>query len=745
MIKMIHVNENEKSFHLTNGKLSYLFRVMEETNILEHLYYGKAIQTMSSYDYLIEREVRPSNNLYEGNHTTSLEHVRQESPVYGTTDFRYPAVEIQYDDGDYLSHFDYVGYEVQKGKQKIKGLPMTFSDEESAETLIIQMKDQYSELELYLLYTIFENQSVLVRSSKMINNGTNTLSIERLMSMSIDFPENEFDFIHLYGAWARETHVERKPLIRGVQQISSTRGASSHVHNPFMALPRPSSTEQQGEVFGFHFVYSGNFLGQVEVDSYDVTRVMMGINPYQFSWKLNPQEEFQTPEVVMVYSDQGINGMSQTYHSFYLDHLVHPRWARNSRPILINNWEATYFNFTEDKIMEIVEEAKQLGIDLFVLDDGWFGKRNDDSSSLGDWTVDEAKLPNRMKGLIQKIHEKGLKFGLWFEPEMISKGTSLFNEHPEWLIGHPNKNISHGRNQFVLDFSRKEVVEAIFQQMDAILEGNKIDYVKWDMNRYISEAYSNNLSSNQQGEVFHRYILGVYELYEKLLEKYPDLLIESCAGGGGRFDPALLYYAPQTWASDDTDAVERLKIQYGASMVYPLSSIGAHVSAVPNHQVGRKTSLKMRGDVALFGTFGYELDPTELTNDEKTEIKQQILFVKEYQELIFNGDFYRLFSPFEENETAWMVVSKDKKEALVGHYRVLAGPNPPYKRLRLQGLLENSAYTVNDEKQIRYGSDLMNVGLVLGGNFIGRANDYWAQEKEGDFSSRIYYLKSKEN
>ena len=742
MAEMIIVNEQNQSFHLTNGDVSYLFRVMEETKVLEHLYYGKAIQTLGSLDYLIEREVRPSNNLYEGNHTTSLEHVKQEAPVYGTTDFRYPAVELAYPDGDHISHFEYSSYHIEKGKQTIKGLPMTYAKAEEAETLILRLKDRYSDLELELYYTIFKAFPVITRRSKLINKGQDTIAIKRLMSMSLDFADNQYDFIHLHGAWAREAHLERKPLIRGVQQIGSTRGASSHVHNPFMALARPHTTESMGEAFGFQLVYSGNFMGQLEMDSYDVTRVMLGINPYQFTWQLMADETFETPEAVMVYSQEGLSDMSQTFHQFYKDHLINPKWAHQSRPILINNWEATYFNFTEEKIMTIVDEAKALGLDLFVLDDGWFGQRNDDSTSLGNWTVDANKLPNGIEGLIQKVHDKGLKFGLWFEPEMLSKGTPLFEEHPDWILGHPNKNISHGRNQFVLDFSRPEVVEAIYQQMDAILDGNAIDYVKWDMNRYISEAYSTALAANQQGEVFHRYILGVYDLYERLLAKYPDLLIESCAGGGGRFDPALLYYAPQTWTSDDTDAVERLKIQYGTSMTYPLSAIGAHVSAVPNHQVGRMTPLKMRGDVAMFGTFGYELDPTQLTDEEKEEIKKQVAFVKAHQDLIFDGDFHRILSPFEGNETAWMVVSKDKKEAIVGYYRVLAGPNPPYKRLPLRGLDKDTLYKVNEEETNRFGDDLMNIGLLFGGNYINRAGEYWGREKEGDYFSKIYVLKA---
>lgn len=739
---MIYVNEQNKEFHLTNGIVSYIFRVMEKTHVLEQLYYGKAILHQDDFSHLIEREIRPSNNQFEGDHTSSLEHVKQEMPVYGTTDFRYPAVEVQYPDGDTISSFEYSDYRIIEGKEQLPGMPTTFADGKQAQTIILSLKDQYSDLEIHLYYTIFEYYPVITRRTEIINNGKDKMRVNRLMSMCLDLPDADYQFIHLNGAWARETQVQRDHLIRGVQSISSTRGASSHIHNPFMALCEPAATEFTGKVMGFSLIYSGNFLGQIEVDAYHVSRIILGINPYQFNWLLKSGEIFSSPEAVLVYSQDGLNGMSQVFHEFYLNHLVHPYWAHKERPVLINNWEATYFDFNEDKVLGIASKAKELGIELFVLDDGWFGKRDSDNSSLGNWTVDKKKLPNGIPSLAKKVHQLGMRFGLWFEPEMISKDTPLFKEHPEWLIGHPDKNISHGRNQFVLDFSRKEVVEAIFEQMDEILRTANIDYVKWDMNRYISEAYSAQLDAARQGEFFHRYILGVYALYERLIEKYPELLIESCAGGGGRFDPALLYYAPQTWTSDDTDAVERLKIQYGASMVYPLSAIGSHVSEVPNHQVARNTPLSMRGDVAYFGTFGYELDITKLSIKEQNKISKQIATFKKHRSLIHGGTFYRLKSPFEHNETAWMVVSKDQKEALVGYYQVLAKPNPSYERLILKGLQKEVLYSING-KGLRYGDDLMNVGLLFGGNYIDHAEEYWSREMPGDFSSRLYYLCAK--
>lgn len=738
---MIYVNQEEQSFHLTNGKISYIFRVMEKTKVLEQLYFGAAIPHYDSFDFLIEREIRPGNNQGDGNLTTSLEHIKQELPVYGTTDFRYPALHLRYPEGDTITKFTFDRYEIKRGKQKTPGLPTTFGTMAQVEVLIIYLKDRYSKLELALHYAIFNDYPIITRQQKLINHDSTSYQIERLMSLNVDLPAADYDWLHLSGAWARETQVNREKLFTGIQQISSTRGASSHIHNPFFALCSPNATEHQGEVYGFSLIYSGNFLAQIEVDSYQVTRIQMGINPFEFQWELKAGSSFMTPEAVMCYSQTGFNGMSQNFHEFFKNHLIRSQWLHRKRPVLINNWEATYFDFNEKKILELAKTASELGIDLLVLDDGWFGQRDDDCSSLGDWFVDLRKIPNGLPHLSKQIHQLGLKFGLWFEPEMISKNTKLYKTHPDWLIGHPKKELSHGRNQFVLDFSRPEVVEAIYQQMASILSTTEIDYLKWDMNRYISEAFSQKLSAGNQGELFHRYVLGVYDLYERLLADYPELLIESCAGGGGRFDPGLLYYAPQTWASDDTDALERLKIQYGASMVYPLSSIGSHVSEVPNHQVGRITSLAMRGDVASFGTFGYELDITSLTKEEHQLLKRQIKTFKSHQELIHNGLFYRLNSPYEKNLVAWMVVAKDQKEALVGVYHQLAKPNPAYQRVLLKGLNPQGKYQINQLDPSRFGQDLMQIGLLLNENYLGRESDYWQRDMPGDFSSTLYHLR----
>lgn len=632
-------------------------------------------------------------------------------------------------------------YRIEKGKTVTGALPGTFGNEEDVETLIVCLKDDYADLELELHYAIYANYPIITRQQKIINKDTQTLSIKRFASFSLDLPNENYDWVHLDGAWARENHLSRSSIQKGIQNISSTRGHSSHVHNPFLAICSPEATENNGQVYGFSLIYSGSFLAQIESDNYNTLRIQMGINPFQFDWQLHPGQLFESPEAVLVVSQSGFNGMSQVFHDFYKEHLIRSSWKNKKRPVLLNSWEAMYFDFNQEKILEVAEEASKLGIELFVLDDGWFGKRNSDTGSLGNWTENKEKLPDGLAHLAKAIKEKGMLFGLWFEPEMVSDDTDLFKEHPDWVIGNPEKNISHGRNQFVLDFGNPEVVEAIYNQMAHLLSTVPIDYIKLDMNRYISESFSSHLPSKQQGEVNHRYILGVYSLYEKLNQAFPDVLIESCAGGGARFDPGMIYYSPQIWTSDDTDAVERLTIQWGTSMVYPLSTMSAHVSAVPNHQVARVTSLDMRKDVAMFGVFGYELNPLALTEEEKEAVKAQIKEYHTYQELIQNGIFYRL-DLTDKNHVGWLVVNKERTEALVGYYTILAQPNPIYERLKLVGLNPDKAYHIlgKDKDEVRYGRDLASIGIILGKNYIGRESEYWSREMPGDFNGKIYYL-----
>lgn len=737
----IHVNQETMEFHLCNNKISYIFRVLEKSYQLEHLYFGKKIRHRESFKHLIEREIRPSCNLFENDHTSSFEHIKQEYPSFGTTDYRQPAHMITDKIGSKVTNFRYEGYKLIKGKPGLENLPSVYTEEEAeADTLEVTLYDSVLQASLILSYTIFQDSNVICRNARFLNTSDCPFFLDSAMSASVDLPDDQFEMVSLAGAWARETHMEIHPLASGIQSVYSSRGASSHAHNPFVALKRFDATEHTGEVYGFSLCYSGNFLAQAEVDTYGVTRIMMGINPFKFSWKLNSGETFQTPECIMVYTEEGLNGMSQTFQQLYRERLARGFWRDRARPILINNWEATYFNFNEERILSIAETAQKLGIELFVLDDGWFGNRNDDTSSLGDWFANDKKLPGGIKGLSEKINQLGMKFGLWFEPEMVCKDTKLFKEHPDWIIATPGRMSSHGRNQFILDFSKDEVVEHIFKLMDEIIANADISYIKWDMNRYMTETYSSSLPIDQQGEVSHRYILGVYKLYEKLLAKYPEILFESCAGGGARFDPGMLYYAPQAWASDNTDAIERLKIQYGTSLVYPISSIGSHVSTVPNHQVGRVTPLETRANVAYFGTFGYELDITKLTDEEKEKVRQQTAFMKEHRDFIQKGIFYRLLSPFESNEVSWMVVSNDKKKAIVGYYKILAKPNERYNRIRLTGLDPDKLYLIEGSDTQHYGDELMNVGIILSEDYTDRAQEYWQREKPKDFASRLFIL-----
>ncbi|WP_297995640.1 alpha-galactosidase [uncultured Clostridium sp.] len=736
-------NEKSKEFHLFNNNISYIIKILRN-NHLGQLYFGKRIHQRNNYDYLLENAYRPmSAYVYEGEYGFSLEHIKQEYPSYGTTDFKNPAYEILQKNGSKITNFEYVSHKIYSGKPKLKGLPATYTEELSeADTLEVKLFDSVINAELVLIYTIFNNESAIARSCRFVNKNSEALELTNAMSMCLDLPDCNYEWIQLSGAWAREREVKKRKLEQGIQSISSARGNSGHNHNPFIALKRPNTDEFQGEALGFSLVYSGNFLAQVEVDTYDVTRVLMGINPLGFKWYLDEGEEFQTPEVVMVYSDKGMNGVSQTYHELYRKRLCRGEWRDKVRPILINNWEATYFDFTEDVLVDIAKTAKEDGIELFVLDDGWFGNRCSDTSGLGDWYANTNRLPNGISGLSKKIEDLGMKFGLWFELEMVNKDSDLYRKHPDWVIQTPNRNLSHGRNQYVLDFSNPKVVDYIYKMVDKILSESSISYIKWDMNRSITECYSLFLPPYRQGEVFHRYILGVYELYERLINKHPYILFESCASGGGRFDAGMLYYAPQCWTSDDSDAIERIKIQYGTSYVYPLSSMGAHVSISPNHQLFRNTPLGIRGNVAYFGAFGYELDLTKLSKEEHEIIKSQVEFVKEYREIIQKGKFFRLKSPFENNISAWMVVSENKRKAIVAYFKVLNDVNCPFRRMKLYGLDENLLYSVKETNNSHYGSELMNLGLITTDSSAGQVID--GGETCTDYWSKIYVLNAEE-
>ena len=736
----IHVNEEHKLFHLQTAKTSYIFKILENGNAGQ-LYYGPQIPVKKDYPNLASREEHDcTNTLTVDQSDFQLELIKQEYAGLGKGDYRYPAYQITYPNGSRTSEFEYSGYEVADGKERLKNMPSAFDDQgDDSQTLTVTFKDELANLVLQLHYTVFEKEDVIVRSATFINHGQEAVTLDRALSLQLDLPDHDYDMLQFSGSWARERHLIRTPLRSGIQSIGSLRVASSHQQNPFFALARPHTDNHQGAAFGFNFIYSGNFIDSVEVDQFDTTRVLVGINPDDFGWKLANGESFQTPEAVMTYTSDGLNQMSQQLGAFYQDHLINQHFAHQDRPILINNWEATFMDFNEAKLMKIVDQADKLGIEMFVLDDGWFGHRDDDKSSLGDWFVDQKKFSNGISGFADRVHDKGMKFGLWFEPEMISIDSKLYEKHPDWMIATPGRQGTPARNQYVLDMTRQEVVDYLFEHMSAIIKQTKLDYIKWDMNRNITEMYGAKLPADQQLEFPHRYILGVYQLYARLTEAFPKVLFESCASGGGRFDLGMMYYAPQAWCSDDTDAVERIKIQDGTSYGYTQNMWGAHVSAVPNDQVGRLTSLDTRAAVAYFGDFGYELDITKMAADELATIKKQVAFYKQYRHLFQFGKFYRLDNPDTNNDNVygWQVVNEDRSEAILTRFQILNGANPAYIRVYFAGLDPEATYTVNDGEEHFSGAELMNAGY-----FVPRIMDRTKPEKDpSDFSSRLFIAK----
>ena len=719
---------SSKTFNLSTSKTSYVLKVLG-SNHVAHVYWGKKIKA-KNLDYVLRSKnwgsfLTNTDNIDD----FMLEMTPQEYPGYGSTDLRTPAVELQFSDGTSATDFRYESHNIYAGKNKLNNLPATYvEDENEAMTLELTLVDSLKNVKLILSYSVFEEFDAITRSVKIINESNEDVNINRVLSANVDFIDSDYELLQLSGAWARERHIIRKEIRSGSQSIGSRRGSSSHAQNPFMALVRKDTTEQHGEVYGFSLIYSGNFLANVEVDMYENARAQIGINPFDFTWLLKSKEEFTAPEAVLVYSNEGLTGMSHIYNCLYGKRLCKGKYRDEVRPILINNWEATYFDFNETKIKEIAREATNLGMELFVLDDGWFGKRDDDNSSLGDWFVNEEKLKGGLNKLATEINEMGLQFGLWFEPEMVSPISELYKEHPDWCIHIPGRNRSEARRQLILDYSREDVCNYIIEKISEVLSSAPISYVKWDMNRNMSEIGSAKLPANRQREVAHRYILGLYKVLEEITTRFPDVLFESCSGGGGRFDPGMLYYMPQTWTSDNTDAIERLKIQFGTSMVYPNASIGCHVSAVPNHQVDRITPIETRGVVAMSGNFGYELDITKLPESEKEIIKEQVKLYKEIRETIQFGKCYRLSSPFENNDVAWMFISKDCEEIIVSFVRTLAKPNSKFISLKLVGLDESSKYEILGENIIVGGDELMNIGLNV-------------PELKGDYQAKMWRLK----
>jgi alpha-galactosidase len=737
----IEWDADARQFHLTNGKISYVIGV-HDNGAFGLIHFGVALAAGRSYRHLVPRPFAGfSNRLGDP--------VALEYPTPGSGDYRVPGLVVDQPDGSAVLELAYRAHRILPGKTPLAGLPSTYAEaDDEAETIEVDLVDEPTGLLVTLSYTIFRDVPVVARSARLRNDGPARLDISAAMSLVLDLPDADWELVHLSGSWARERHLHTRRIEPGRQSVSSNRGSSSHAQNPFVCLSRASTTEEHGEAVGVALVYSGNFLAEVEVEPFGTARVRIGIDPETFGWALPPGAEFTTPEAVVVHALDGLGGMSDALHRLFRERLARGTWRDRPRPILVNNWEGTYFDFDEDRLVAIATVARDLGIEQFVLDDGWFGKRDDDTTSLGDWFVDRRKLPNGIDALARRIEGLGIKFGLWIEPEMVSERSELFAAHPDWAIGIPGRPRTEGRQQLVLDMSRPEIVDHLFGVLSDVLGSGPISYVKWDMNRVITEAWTPALPADRQGEFFHRYILGVYDLYDRLTRAFPEILFESCAGGGGRFDAGLLAYAPQAWTSDNTDAIERLSIQWGTSLAYPLSSMGAHVSAVPNHQVGRITPLATRAAVAFFGVFGYELDTTALTEGERAEVRDQVAFYKEHRDVLQFGRIVRLRSPFEGdgNETAWMSVSDDRRHAVVGYYQVLNRPAPGPGRLPLRGLDPTLDYRVNVWPA---GDDLISQAntLVRGGDDLEAAGLLFEVDREGDktrgdFWARLFVLEA---
>jgi len=726
----IFFQSSDSTFFLQTPRSTYAFSIHPQLRILVHRFWGQKIlpSDLSFLSPTAPVAFSPATMGVEDHH--SLDLLPQELPSYGHGDFRSSALTIGQQDGSRLLDLRYHEHRIVEGKPALPGLPATYVESpDEAETLEIDLVDEMTGITATLVYAVFRDFDAVARSLRVHNGGDKPVQVLNAASASVDFLNDRFDVIHLPGAWARERHINRQRVLPSARySTESRRGTSSHQQHPFVALLDPDAGETSGEVFGLSLVYSGSFSACVESDQFGRARGAIGLNPEEFSWHLEPGETFQTPEAVLVFSAEGLGGMSRTFHALYRTRLARGIYRDKPRPCLLNNWEATYFDFDESRLIELARKAGEQGVELFVLDDGWFGKRNDDRSSLGDWVVDRHKLQGGLDAVARKINAAGLKFGLWFEPEMVSPDSDLYRAHPDWCLHVAGRSRSLGRNQLVLDLSRAEVCDHVIESIAAVLESAPIEYVKWDMNRHLTEVGSPGLPPHRQREVGHRYVLGLYRVFESLITRFPTILFEGCSGGGGRFDPGILHYMPQSWTSDNSDAISRLKIQYGTSLVYPWSSMAAHVSAVPNHQHSRVTPLSTRFHVALTGAFGYELDLGKLPPGELSEIKQQIAFFKEHRALLANGLLYRLRDPFQSNEAAWMIVASDRSEALVVHVNVQVEANQIGHLLRLQGLDSNSDYDVSCLPQPVSGDVLMHVGLMVPALL-------------GDFTSHCWFLK----
>ncbi|MBA8772463.1 alpha-galactosidase [Staphylococcus coagulans] len=733
----IYINQDLLQFHLTNGQISYIFYI-GPTHQPVQLYTGPHIED-ADYTFLEHQQSRPvSNYMIENDTTFSHEHTLMEYPSFGSTDFRSPAFEVRHPDGSHITNLEYEHYEVRHQAPVLKDLPHVRQSQQNVETLIIYLIDPVSQLRVKLYYSLFDDMNIIARHTEFENTGVNTLTLTRALSMNLDLMSDSFSLVHLSGAWGRERHVTQQSLSPGTFEIQSLRGHSSHLHHPFFALAQPNTTENSGLVYGMSFAYSGNFLGHVEVDNFNKTRASIGIHPEYFSWQLTPGTQFTTPQAYLAIGLAGFNDMSQQFHRLVHTYLIAPQWRNQPRPILINNWEATYYDFTEDKLVAIAEKAKELGIEMFVLDDGWFGSRNNDQEGLGDFFINKTKLPKGLQHLNQRINDLGLDFGLWMEPEMVNKQSKLYATHPEWVIQTPNRTMSHGRFQFVLDYTNPDVIDYIYHEISNILDHTNIKYIKWDMNRSMTEVFSSRWPTEQQGEIYHRYILGLYDLLHRITTRFPNILIESCASGGGRFDLGMLYYTPQIWTSDNTDAYQRQWIQYGTSYLYPTSTMGTHVSKSPNEQEHRLMPLTTRANVSYFGTFGYELDLTTLDQTTLETMKQQVAFMKTHRNLLQFGKFFRLLNPSQNEFTAWMVIDHNRNHAIIGIYKHLNKVNNGRHRVVLKGLDPSAHYHIPELDLIMAGNALMAIGIDIPDTSNGELRN--GEAKTHDFDSWLYTL-----
>ena len=700
-------------FQIETADTMYQMKV-DAFGVLNHLWYGA--KTGCVMDYLLDYpDVGFSGNIYEAENqrTYSLDTLPLEYASGGVGDFRVPAISVTHENGSCALDLRYQEYHIVKGKYHIPGLPAVYAAEDKADTLEIVLKDTATDVKVILKYGVLEQENVITRSVVVCNQGKTPVILNRVHSLCMDIPYGDWEWIHFHGRHTKERQVERAALIHGIQESSSGRGMSSHQQNPTVLLCERNTTENYGFCMGAALLYSGGFQTQIERDQLDQTRIVMGIHPDTFAWHLEEGDSFYAPEVMLSCSDKGFAELSHRFHHVIRNNVCRGKYKLSPRPVLINNWEATYFDFNSTKIEEIARQASELGIDMMVLDDGWFGKRDSDCSVLGDWRVNEKKLQGGLGRLIGRINDLGMKFGIWMEPEMVSEDSELYRSHPEWAIRIPGRAPMRGRYQLALDMSNPEVIRYLHRVISKILRENNIEYVKWDINRSICDWYTPTLPERRQLELPHRYILGLYELLERLTGEFPDILFEGCCGGGGRFDAGMLYYCPQTWCSDDTDAHERTVIQYGTSFFYPISTVGSHVSAVPNHQTGRMTSIQARGAVAMAGSFGYELDLNTLSEEEKQEVKEQVKTYKRYQDLIYNGLYYRVCDPMAGKLSVWEFVAKDQSEVLVQGVVYRAEPNELRKRVRLTGLAEEAEYQVEGEETVYTGAALMAGGILL--------------------------------